>query len=131
MLLTDCQYAYDATLLSTTRLNAMRAVNEYMKTSQDFGLSLSIPKTKVMAAGTGRDVCSKDCSPIHTEHGDIEYVRDFTYLGFTIEASGKFDLDVDCRITKASKTFGALRKAVFEDKNLTTLTKRKVYMMLV
>ena len=57
----------------------------------------------------------------------IEYVRDFTYLGSTIETSGKLDLDVDCRITKASKTFGALRKAVFEDTNLTTLTKRKVY----
>ena len=28
----------------------MRAVTEYMKTSQDFGLLLSIPKTKVMAA---------------------------------------------------------------------------------
>ena len=78
-----------------------------------------------MAAG--REVCSKDCSPIHTEHGYIEYVQDFTYLGSTIEASGKLDLDVDCRITKASKTFGALRKAVFEDKNLTTLTKCKVY----
>ena len=78
-----------------------------------------------MAAG--REVCSKDCSSIHTEHGDIEYVRDFTYLESTIEASGKLDLDVDCRITKAFKTFGALRKAVFEDKNLTTLTKRKVY----
>ena len=79
----------------------------------------------MMAAGT--EVCSKDCSPIHTKHGDIEYVRDFTYLGSTTEASKKLDLDVDCRITKASKTFGALRKHVFEDKNLTTLTKRKVY----
>ena len=58
-------------------------MTEYMKTSQDFGLSLSILKTKVMAAG--REVCSKDCSPIHTEHGDIENVRDFTYLRFTIE----------------------------------------------
>ena len=125
MLLTDCQYADYAALLSTTRSEAMSAVTEYMKTSQDFGLLLSIPKTKVMAAG--REVCFKDFSLIHTEHGDTEYVRDFTYLRSTIEASGKLDLDVDCRITKSSKTFGALRKAVFEDKNLTTLTKRKVY----
>ena len=78
-----------------------------------------------MAAG--REVYSKDCSPIQTEHGDIEYVRVFTYLGSTIEASGKLDLDVDRRNRKPSKTLGALLKAVFEDKNLTTLTKRKVY----
>ena len=59
-----------------------------MKTRQDFVLSLSIPETKVMAAG--REACPKDSSPTHTEHGDIEYVRDFTYLGSTIEASGKW-----------------------------------------
>ena len=78
-----------------------------------------------MAAG--REACSKDCSPIHTEHGDIESVRSFTYLGSTIEASGKLDLDVDYRIMKASKTFGALRKAVFEDKNLTTLKTQSIH----
>ena len=60
MLLTDCQYA---ALLLTTRSGAMRAVTEYMKTSQGFGLSLSIPKTKVMVAG--REARSKDCSPVH------------------------------------------------------------------
>ena len=67
MLLTDCQYVDAAALLSATRSGTMRVVTEYIKTSQDFGLSLSISKTKVMAAG--REVCSKDCSPIHTEHG--------------------------------------------------------------
>ena len=110
-----------------TRSGAMRAVTEYMKTSQDCDLSLTIQKTRVMAAGM--EACSKDCSPIHTEHDDIEYVCDFTYLGSTIE--GKLDLDVDFRIMKSFKTFGALRKAVFEDKNLSTLTKCKKYMMLV
>ena len=49
MLLTECQYVDDAVLLSTARSGAMRAVTEYMKTSQDFGLSLSIPKTKVIS----------------------------------------------------------------------------------
>ena len=56
-----------------------------------------------------------------------ENVQDFTYLGSTIEASGKLDLDVNFTITKAFKTFGALLKAVFEDNNMTTLTKHKVY----
>ncbi len=58
----------------------------------------------------GGEVCSKDCTPIQSEHGNIEYVRNFTYLGSTIEASGRLDLDIDCRITKASKSFGALHK---------------------
>ena len=42
-LLTDCQYVDDDALLPTTRSGAIRAVTEYMKTSQDFGLSLGIP----------------------------------------------------------------------------------------
>ena len=69
MLITD--YGKAAAWLS----GAMRAVTEYMKTSQNFGLSLSLPKTKVMAAG--REVCSKDCSTVHTEHGDIEICTRF------------------------------------------------------
>ena len=56
MLLTESQYADDAALLPTIRSGAMRAVTEYMKTSQDFGLSLSIPKNKMMAADRGRYV---------------------------------------------------------------------------
>ena len=35
------------------------------------------------------------------------------------------------RIAQASKAFGALRKAVFLDKNLTLTTKRKVYQACV
>ena len=46
MLLTDCQYADDAALLSTTRSGAMRAVTEYLKTSQGFGSSLGILKLR-------------------------------------------------------------------------------------
>ena len=52
---------------------------------------------------------------------------DMSHLVSTIETSGKLDLDVEFRITKAPKTLGAVRKAVFEDNNMTTLTERKVY----
>ena len=41
--------------------------------------------------------------------------------------SGRMDTDVERRISQASKAFGALRKAVFLDKNLTLTTKRKVF----
>ena len=69
-----------------TRTGALTAVTEDIKTSQDFGLRLSIPKTKVVAAG--REVCSKDCSSIQYKHDNIEYEQDFMYVGSTPEASG-------------------------------------------
>ena len=41
------------------------------------------------------------------------------------------DVDVERRISQASRAFGALRKAVFQDKNLSLVTKRKVYQACV
>ncbi len=58
----------------------------------------------------------------------IDSVREFPYLG---SLSGRMDVDVEKRIAKASRAFGALRKAVFQDKNLTLVTKRKVYQACV
>jgi len=54
-------------------------------------------------------------------------VEEFAYLGSQIAASGRMDNDVEKRVTQASKAFGALRRAVFLDKDLTLSTKRKVY----
>ena len=52
---------------------------------------------------------------------------EFQYLGSRIAASGRMDGDVEMRIAQASRAFGALRKAVFMDKNLTLYTKRMTY----
>ena len=46
-------------------------------------------------------------------------------LGLT--DSGRMDVDVERRISQPSKAFGALRKAVFLDKNMTFSTKREVF----
>ena len=40
-------------------------------------------------------------------------------------------MDVENRTAKASRAFGALRKAVFLDKDLLLCTKRKVYQACV
>ena len=51
----------------------------------------------------------------------------FTYLGSVVSSNGRIDAEVDKRIANASKAFGALHHAVFNDRNLTTNTKRQVY----
>ena len=63
--------------------------------------------------------------------GNIESVEQFPYLGSVVAASGKIDADVDRRITQASSAFGALRKSVFLDRDLSLVTKRKVYQACV
>ena len=44
-----------------------------------------------------------------------------------IANSGRMDADVDKRVAQALKAFGALKKAVFLDKNLSLTTKRRLY----
>ena len=76
---------------------------------------------------TGRLVDESDKEPIILVGGDIEAVDEFPYLGSLITSSGRMDMDIDRRIAQASKAFGALRKAVFLDRNLSLSTKRRIY----
>ena len=72
-----------------------------------------------------------DKAPIHLAHGTINCVEEFAYLGSLVASSGRIDSEIDEQIACASKAFGALRRAVFKDRNLTTNTKRQVYQACV
>ena len=125
----ECQFADDAALLATTKRGAELITTEYMLVGKDFGLTLSIPKTKVMAVG--REVTAEDRTPLSVGEEVIESVNEFPYLGSQIESSGRVMLDVERRIAQASKAFGALRKSVLLDRDLKVITKRKVYQACV
>ena len=126
MKITECQFVDDTALLASTRSEAGKMAQVYQQTSSDFGLIVNIPKTKHLV--TGRLVEESDKLPIAISGGgSISAVDEFPYLGSTVASLGRMDVDVDKRITQASKAFGALRKAVFLDKNLSLATKRKIY----
>ena len=122
---TECQFADDGAILASTRPGAEKAALVYQQTTRDFGLTVSIPKTKHMV--TGRLVEEEDLAPIVLEGGEVEAVEEFPYLGSLVDSSGKMDADVSRRVAQASKAFGALRKAVFLDKDLKLSTKKRVY----
>ena len=87
---------------------------------------VSLPKTKFMVVGCG--VTDEDRLPLLLEDGGtVECVSQFPYLGSLIAESGRSHEEVDRRIASASKAFGALRRAVFRDSNLSVKTKRRVY----
>ena len=97
----ECQFADDAALLATTKRGAELAATEYMRVAGDFGLSLSIPKTKVMAVG--RLVTEEDKQPLDVGDAEIESIEVFQYLGSQVDSSGKMTVDIDKRIAQASK----------------------------
>ena len=122
---TECQFADDGALLASARPAAEKAALMYQQTSRDFGLTVSLPKTKHMV--TGRMVEEEDLAPIVLDGGEVEAVKEFPYLGSVVDSSGRLDAEVNRRVAQASKAFGALRKAVFLDKNLSMATKRRTY----
>ena len=127
--LTDCQFADDVVIMAPTRAGAEMALQAYMDTASAFGMTVSLQKTKLMVVGHA--VTDEEKAPILIGDQYIECLDDFTYMGSTITSNGRMDADIDRRTACASRAFGALRKAVFRDRNLTLTTKRQVYQACV
>ena len=123
--ITECQFADDAGILATTREGAELAMGEFSRTADDFGLTVSFLKTKMMVAG--RDVVDADVEPLQVGTEVVECVREFSYLGSIVTSSGRVDVEVEARVARASRAFGCMRRAVFRDRNLNIKTKRMIF----
>jgi hypothetical protein len=123
-------FADDAAAVGTSRSSMERAASVLKGVISEWGLVLSIPKTKLLVAGTP---CSEeaDLRPLRLDDCEIECVPDFKYLGSVVDGRGGIMKEVSERIAKASRAFGALKEPVFKDKNLSLTTKRLVYKAVV
>lgn len=119
------EFADDVVLMARSREAAAVALQTYVDVARDFGMTVSIQKTKFMVVGSG--VTEIERAPIVVDGGKIEWVSEFPYLGSLIADSGRMDIDVEKRLASASKAFGALRQAVFKDAHLSVITKRHIY----
>jgi len=77
------------------------------------------------------NITEVDRQPIAVEGSTIDHVNQFKYLGAVISDNGQIDVEIDQCIANASKTFGALRQAIFQDHNLSTNTKMSIYQACV
>ena len=93
------------------------------------GLTVSVPKAKGMASGDGLSVA--DTAPLQADGGEIEIVKNFTYLGSVVSNDGDISEDIKRRLAKASHVFGCLRLSIFANSNVSLGTKRAVYQATV
>ena len=126
--LSECQFADDTAILASTRQGAEDAIMAYIDVADKFGLTVNLLKTKLLAMGCS---LTEDMAPIVVGGDTIERVDEFPYLGSVVMSSGRIDAEVNRRLAGASRAFGALCHAVFNDSNLTITTKRKVYQSCV
>ena len=123
-------FADDAAVVSTTRGKMERAAQFLGEETTEWGLTISIPKTKMLVAGKS-SVNEADLRAISIGGEEVETVNAFQYLGATVEGNGNIMNDVENRIAKASRAFGSLKRPVFRDKDLSLKTKRLVYQAVV
>ena len=126
---TELQFADDVALYATTREKMEQVAGEFVKTAAEWGLTVSLEKTKLLTFGN--DLRPEDNLPIQLEGGEISAVEEFTYLGSTITRDGEVYREVVARLEKASRAFGCLRAAVFQNKRISIATKREVYRAVV
>jgi hypothetical protein len=136
--ITDFEFADDMVGETETHAKMCVVAQLLVDVAAEWGLTVSIEKTKVMLIGVGENSEHLDVPVTVKGGGDgnsqqkvIESVKEFCYLGSIIEGRGGNEKDVQVRIAKASRGFGALRQCVFEDRHLSLTTKVKVYRCVV
>ncbi len=119
------QFADDAVLIASTHDGAEHMLDIFAHVAADFGLRVSVEKTKIQAVGY--DLTENDRAPLVLYGLPIDHASEFRYLGSVMTSDGRSSTDVCQRIAAASRAFGSLFKPVFRDRSLTIRTKRLLY----
>ena len=115
-------FADDAALVTHTMQRLMYRLAHACK---DFGLTISIKKTKV----TGQGIVSPPS--INIDNATLDAVDRFTYLSSTTDSNLSLDAEINICIAKAAGIMSKLNRRVWQNNNLTQMTKLRVYQACV
>ena len=104
ILICELLFADDAALVSHTAQELQELLNRFSHACKEFGLMISIKKTKVM----GQDV---DNHPnVMIDGTPLDVMNTFTYLGATITSNLSLNEEITMKIDTASATIARLSK---------------------
>ena len=96
-------------------------LNQFSSACSNFGLTISLKKTKILSQGTNV------LPSIKINCKDIENVDNFVYLGSNVASSASLDKEINSRIGKVSGTFARLTTRVWDNQKLSIRKKANVY----
>ena len=105
--ITNLRFADDIDLLAETEEDLQELTNRLEETSRNYGMEISIEKSKVMIAGKKDDIVGKQLN-ITVDGKGLEQVERFTYLGAIITNDGKSEKEVKARIGRSTSTLAKL-----------------------
>ncbi|XP_039386731.1 uncharacterized protein LOC120401127, partial [Mauremys reevesii] len=127
--LRDLLFADDCALNAGSEQEMQASMDKFAAACDNFGLLINIKKTEVMHQPAPK---AQHQEPTITVKGQkLQAVDQFAYLGSTLSRAVTIDIEVNCRIAKASSAFGGLLTNVWDRRGISLATKLKVYRAVV
>ena len=129
ILVRELLFADDSALISHSAEEIQRIVDAFANASSKFGLKINIKKkTEVMFQPNSTMTMEED---INVDKTTLNHVKEFTYLGSIIASDGHIEAELQKRISKASMSFGRLRKRLWNNHNVSIRVKGKIYRAII
>ena len=128
-ILRDLLFADDCALCASSQGEMQRMVDLFAKACQNFGLTISIPKTEVLFQPAPGEPHSEPHISINGQK--LGNTDKFPYLGSTMSNTATIDDEISLRLARASASFGRLSSRVWKRRGLSNRTKLKVYHAVV
>jgi Reverse transcriptase (RNA-dependent DNA polymerase) len=120
--LTNVRFADDITLISESKTELLKMMEELKTESEKVGLMINWSKTKIMTNATPTD--------FKVQGQDIEKVKKFKFLGTVLSFDDRENLEISARISSAWKAFWSYKR-YFTDRNLAIVHKRRLMDMCI
>lgn len=126
-LIRELLYADDGGLVSHSLEELQMLLSKFCNAASKFGLTVSLKKTESVQQISRQHALSA------LKIGDyvLKVLDDFVYLGGVISKDASLDKEIDRRIGKASKAFGALWKRLWNVGDIHDKTKIAIYRAVV
>jgi hypothetical protein len=129
-------YVDDGAMLFENREDLKKGTNLIMSHFARFGLEMHIGRNEkqsktecVYFPAFDHEYDDADTSNFAVAEGFVQFTRQFKYLGSTISFNLDDTMDIDLRISQASKAMGALRN-YFRCKQISLYAKRLIYLAI-
>ena len=128
-LIQEAVFADDYALMAHTLGDLQAMLNSFSDASKQFGLTISLGKTKVLFQRAPNSVAPQPA--ISIDDVELKVIDSFKYIRSVISNDGFLDKVIASTISKASQALGRLRNRLLNHHNVTLDTKLKVYRAVI
>ena len=130
-------HADDLVSICNSLADLERFIMVFEKVTQKYGLTMSVKKTVMMSleefevnvngkVNKQQRIVHYDPN-INVRNQKVEITNSFTYLGAVVTADQEFDMELETRLSKATKAFNMLRNVVWYRKTISINAKLRIF----